>query len=445
MALGRRKSNRQQDLFISHQDLPTSPGHPFYKALNRLLTEIDLDEQLEILCAPYYRQGGRPSIPPGVYFRMLFVGFFENIDSQRGIAWRCSDSLSLRDFLGLSMSESVPDHSSLTRWRQRLPLEVHEEVFRMVLSLADQKKLVSGKSVGVDSTTLEANAAMKSIVRKKGKEAYKKYLRRLAEQSGIEDPSDEDLRRFDRNRPGKTSSNAEWESPTDPDSRILRMKDGRTRMGYKAEHVVDLENDIVVGAEIYHGDEMDVSTLTETVDRARSNLYIAGAGTKMKDVVADKGYYSTSNLCDLADCGLQPVIADPHQKRRWSKRRADERAAVYGNRRRNRSRRGRALQRLRSEYTERSFAHICNQGGARRTWIRGRDEVAKRYLLQVAARNLSVIMRRIFGIGTPKEVRRGKNPILASLLASCHGIIMILIRPTMVVVRKRAAEVRVAG
>ena len=274
-----------------------------------------------------------------------------------------------------------------------------EEVFQLVLTRASDKKMLGGMVLGVDSTTLEANAAMKTNVRRKTREPYKEYLRRLAEEAGVEDPSDDDLRRFDRNRPAKTRSNDEWKSPTDPDARIERMKEGRTRRGYTAEHAVDLENDIVVAAEIYHCNEIDVTTLVERVARARSSLFIAGEGRKAREIVADKGYHSTANLCDLADSGLIPIIADRHGRRRWSRRTGRGRDVVYANRRRNRTKRGWKLQRLRSEMNERSFAHVCDQGGEKWTWMRGLKEVAKRYLMQVAPRNLSTLMRKLFGVG----------------------------------------------
>ena len=184
----------------------------------------------------------------------------------------------------------------------------------------------------------------------------------------------------------------------------------------------------MVTAEIYHGDEMDVTTLVETVDRARSNLFIAGAGRKTREVVADKGYHSTGNLCDLEEMDLQPVIADRYGRRRWTRRPDRERDAVYANRRKNRTKRGRKLQRLRSEMTERTFAHVCDQGGARRTWIRGLKEVAKRYLMQVAARNLSTIMRKLFGVGKPKGLRKANCSILAALAP--FGCWLAIVRPS---------------
>jgi transposase len=236
-------------MWIATHELPRSPGHVFYEKLNRLLAEGDFDRQCEALCAPYYADTvGRPSIPPGVYCRMLFVGYFEGLDSQRAIAWKCADSLSVRTFLGLETTAAAPDHSSLTRIRQRLPWEVHLRVFTVLLDMARAKGLLRGKTLAIDATTLEANAAMKTMVRRATGEDWKAYLRRLMKAEGIDDPSDEDLRRFDRKRTDKKVSNTEWTSPTDPDSRIMKMKDGRTHFGYKAEHAIDVESDLIVAA-----------------------------------------------------------------------------------------------------------------------------------------------------------------------------------------------------
>jgi len=223
MALGKRK-HEQQETWVATTELPKSPGHPFYWKLNQLLAEADFDAWLETLCHPYYaEQKGRPSIPPGTYFRMILVGYFEGIASQRGIAWRCCDSRSLSEFLGYGVTEETPDHSSLTRIHQRLPQEVHEAMFTFVIKLAHDKKLLSGTTVAVDSTMLEANAAMKSIERKDTGEDWKGYLRGLAAEAGIENPTDEDLRRFDKKRRDKKVSNDDWQSPSDPDSRIAKM------------------------------------------------------------------------------------------------------------------------------------------------------------------------------------------------------------------------------
>ncbi|GIW79463.1 MAG: DDE transposase [Gemmatales bacterium] len=404
MALGKRK-REQQEMWVATTDLPKSPGHPFYRKLNQLLAEAGFDDWVERLCAPFYHAVmGRPSIPPGVYFRMILVGYFEGVSSQRGIAWRCSDSRSLAEFLGYGPQERTPDHSSMSRTQQRLPLEVHEQVFAFVLRLAADKKLLHGKTVAVDSTMLEANAAMKSIVRKETGEDYKEYLRRLAEAEGIKEANDEDLRRFDQSRKDKKVSNEEWESKTDADSRIARMKDGTTRLAYKAEHVVDMQSDLVLAATISPADHSDAQTLCDSVMQAQINV---GEKVEIEEAVADKGYHKASTLEMCAFMKWRTYIPEPKRRHRhrWTDKPPEYRAAVYGNRRRVRGARGKRLQRLRSELTERSFAHVCETGGARRCWLRGLEKVTKRYLIQVAARNLSLILRKLFGVGTPRSLQ----------------------------------------
>jgi transposase len=407
MALGKRR-HEQQEAWVATSALPKSPGHPFYRTLNQLLAELDFDRWVERLCAPYYAQNvGRPSIPPGVYFRMILIGYFEGIGSQRGIAWRCSDSRSLQEFLGVAPTDETPDHSSMSRIHVRLPLEVHAEVFRLVLRIACEKKLLDGKTVGVDSTTLEANAAMKSIERKESGEDWMSYLKRLAEESGIQNPTEEDARRFDKGRKDKKVSNAEWESPTDPESRITKMKDGTTHLAYKAEHVVDLKTDLVLAATVHPGDASDAETLVDSVMEAQRNVGESGSDAEIHDVVADKGYHKASTL-ELADgLALRTYVpeSDRPNGRRWTDKPAGYQAAVYGNRRRTKGARGKRLQRWRSEMLERSFAHVCETGGSRRCWLRGLERVTKRYLIQVAARNLGLIMRVVFGMGTPRGLQ----------------------------------------
>ena len=317
--------------------LPRSPDHPFYAALNRLLAEAKFDAYVEGLCEPLYRGGGRPSIAPGVYFRMLFIGYFEGIDSQRGIAWRCSDSLSLRSLLGLKPTESTPDHSSLTIIRQRLPKELIEQVCSFVLTMAFEKKLLKGKSIGVDATTLEANAAMKSIVRRDGSGTWKAYLTKLAKEAGIEDPTDDQLRQFDRARKGKKTSNDDWQSPSDPDARITKLKDGTTGLAYKAEHAVDLETEIVVAADVKPADVADGETVKNTVIDAQGNL---NDSTKQEcrvvEVVTDKGYHKTETLAWLGEKDIRTYIAARRdkRKRRWEDKPEGWQEAVYENRRR---------------------------------------------------------------------------------------------------------------
>jgi len=408
MALGKRREE-QQEMWVATTSLPKSVGHIFYRKLNRLLAEADFDHAAERMCEPYYHSHlGRPSIPPGVYFRMLLVGYYEGIGSQRGIAWRCSDSLSLREFLGVPLTEETPDHSSLTRVRDRLTLEVHTAVFQWVLALAAKKGLLPGKTAAVDATTLEADAAMKSIVRRDTGEDWKEYLRRLLqEQQGVENPTDEELRRFDKQRKDKRVSNEEWMSKTDPDSRITKMKDSRTHLAYKAEHVVDLDTELVLAASIRHADEGDADTMVDSVMEAQMNLREAAVEVEIQEAVADKGYHATDTIELAESLGVRTYIPERKIKgtRKWRDVPAEKRRAVLNNRRRVRGARSKRLQRLRSELVERSFAHVCDTGGARRSWLHGIEKVQKRYLLAAVARNIGLVMRKLFGVGTPRGLQ----------------------------------------
>ena len=413
MAMGKRRQ-RQDALFVMADGLPRSPGHPFYRRLNQLLAEADFDRWIERRCQRYYateEKRGQPSIPPGVYFRMLLVGYFEGIDSQRGIAWRCADSLSLRQFLGLPLDEGTPDHSTLTNTRNRLPQEVFDEVFQFVLRIAGGKKLLSGKTVGVDSTLLEADAAMKSIVRRETGEDWKAYVTRLMREEGAietgHEPSDEEIRRYDKKRKNKRVSNEQWMSPNDPESRITQMKDGRTHAAYKAEHVVDLQSDLVLAAEIRPADHADTDTLVDSVLKAQENLQRADSETEIEEVAADKGYHAAHTLELCEHLGLRTYIPEPRRKHRsrWTDKPPQFKRAVLANRRRVKREKSKRWQRLRSELCERTFAHVCNRGGMRRSWVKGVAKLAKRYLIAVAAHNLGRILYKLFGLGKPKALQ----------------------------------------
>ena len=413
MVMSKRRP-KQPELFIATATLPEAPGHPFYRQLNSLLAEANFDHYVENLCQPYYADFfGRPSIPPGIYFRMLFVGYFEGLDSQRGIAWRCADSRSLQTFLGYLPTEPTPDHSSLTTIRQRLPEIVHESVFAFALKLADDKGLLKAKTVAVDSTYLEANAAMKTLERRDSGDDYKAFLRKLAAAQGLENPTDEELIRFDKKRKGKTMSNADWESPSDPDSKIAKMKDGTTHLAYKAEHVVDLQSDLVLAAEIYEANQSDSATLATSVLTAEMNLARADSDATIEEVAADKGYHKTETLADFAAADYRTYIPEPEQvyEHVWTDKPEGQERAYRNNRRRTKGPRGKRLQKLRSKKVERTFAHICETGGGRRSWLRGLVDVSKRYLMQVAAHNLGVVMRRLFKVGTPRSLQRAARVV----------------------------------
>ena len=436
MAMGRRKVERQEALFITAAQLRRSQGHPFYQALNGLLAEANFDRWIERRCLPYYEQvekRGQRSIPPGVYFRMLLVGYFEGIDSQRGIAWRCADSLSLREFLGLPLHESSPDHSTLSLTRRRLPPEVFTEVFQFVLKIAAEKKLLSGKTVGVDSTTLEADAAMKSIIRRDTGEGWKAYVTRLMQEEGViaaeEEPSDQEIRKFDKHRRDKKVSNDEWVSPTDPDAKITKMKDGTTHLAYKAEHVVDLDSDLILAAEIRPATDADQQTLVDSVLQAEENLQAAGLEQfRIEEVAADKGYHSVQTLELCQSLGLRTYIPEPQRQANWTwtDKSPEDRRAVQGNRQRMQRRKGKRLQRLRSERCERSFAHVCETGGMRRSWLVGLTEVAKRYLLAAAAHNLGRLLCILLGVGKPRRLQ-GCGGLLAAFAAGASMLHSILL------------------
>ena len=391
-------------MFIASAQLQAGPGHVFYSKLNAVLAEAGFDDFVEKLCAPYYKQGGRPGIPPGRYFRMVFVGYFEGLESQRGIAWRCSDSLALRSFLGLDPTETTPVHASMSVIRQRLPEAVFDEVFQFVLGLLKGKELLRGKTLGIDATTLEANAAMKSIVRKEGGGDWKEYLRTLARAEGIENPTDEDLRRLDRNRTDKKVSNEQWQSPSDPEAKIARMKDGTTHLAYKAEHAVDLETEAIVAATVTSADRGDSQSGPETLIVAQVNLAECGEQLTVKEVVADKGYHDNRFLAQCTEWQVRTYIPERKQKKRvWTQKAPELEAAFRANRRRVRGERGKRLNRWRSERCERTFAHVCETGGGRRSWLRGLVNVTKAHVLRCAAFNLGLLLRKAYGMVKPRS------------------------------------------
>jgi len=434
MALG-RQGGRQTDLMVGWAELPRSPGHAFYDRLQAVLVGAGFDGFAEEQCKPYYAsRRGRPSLPPGGYFRRHLVGYFEGIDSERGLEWRCSDSLSLREFLRLGTTEPVPDHSWLSKTRGRLPLEVHEAVFAWVLERLAEHGLIKGERIGVDASTMEANAALRAIVRRADGEGYREMLERLAQESGIATPSAEDLVRLDRKRKGKRLSNAEWASPTDPEARIAKLKDGRTHLAYKPEHAVDLDTGAIVAAEVHPADRGDTATLPGTLEAAEANLAAVGAAPTPEgpaELVADKGYHSRDGLKDLEDGAWKSRIAEKRVAgvNRW---RGDEaaRRAVYNNRARLRSGVAKEAFKLRAELVERSFALTLDRGGMRRAWLRGRENLRKRYLVHVAGYNLGLVMRLLVGAGTQRGFAAGAAAHLLALATAEGAVLVVLVITT---------------
>jgi len=412
MAMGRRKP-KQQDLWLSTQEIVKPASHPFYVKVNEVLHKKGFDRKAEQLCKRYYKPVmGRPSMAPGVYFRMLLVGYCEGIDSERGIAWRVADSLSLREFLGFSVTEQTPDHSSVSRTRRLFTLETHKAVFRwFVLVLGDQG-LMDAQTVAIDATTLEANAAMRSIRRRDDGRKYEEYLKGLAQAEGMEEPTREQLARLDRKRK-KKASNQDWTSPSDPDARIAKMKDGRTHLAHKAEHAVDLSSGAIVAVTLQAADLGDTTTVVETLKEAQAHAAVVNE-RGVEEVVADKGYHSGAALIGMHQASVRTYIPEPERGRREWQGRKTEQERVYANRRRVRGHRGRRLQKLRSELVERSFAHMYETGGMRRTHLRGRDNILKRLLIHAAAFNLALLVRKQYGIGKPRTLQGVENRLLCA-------------------------------
>ena len=420
--MGTRESD-QPPLWIATSDLPTSPGHPFYARLNALLDAHDFDRFVEGLCRRFYAPVmGRPSLTPGRYFRLLLVGYFEGLDAERGIAWRATDSLAVRTFLRLALDDAPPDHSTMSRTRRLIDLETHRAVFTWVQQRLVDAGLLKGKTIAIDATTLEANAAMRSIVRRDTGESYQAFLTGLAKASGIETPTREDLARLDKKRKKKTS-NKDWTHPWDPDAKVTKMKDGRTHLAHKAEHAVDLETGAIVAVTMQGADEGDTTTIVETAVAAAEQVEDAQAEVDepqtLEEIVGDKGYHSNRTMVDLDAVGIRSYIAEPDRGRRdWSEE-PEAQAPVYGNRRRIRGRRGRRLMRRRGESIERSFAHLYDTGGMRRTHLRGHTNILKRVLIHAGGFNLGLVMRHLIGVGTP----RGLQGRVAAMIATFFVLI----------------------
>ena len=428
MAMGTRKHRERQESLWYSNELPSGPGHPFYSKLDELLAKADFDRFCESRCRNFYHQKlGHPSLAPGTYFRIMMVGFFEGLESERGIAWRLADSLTLRQFLHIGLDERTPDHVTISRTRRLFDEVTHQEVFGWVLKQLARGGLIKGKTIGVDSTTLEANAAMRSIVRRDTQESYAEYVLRLAQADGVELEDAADLRRHDRRRP-KKMPNQEWVNPSDPEAEITRLKDGRTALAYKSEQAVDMESGAIVAVTTHGGSAADTETVEATVieagvavaevagERDPQGEYPVDPGG-IQEVVADKGYHSNEVLCGMRELQMRTYIAEPQRgSRNWQGKQA-EKAAVYANRRRILGKRGKSLQAARGERVERNFAHQYDTGGMKQLFVRGLTNVHKKLLLQAAACNLALLMRTRYGAGKPRAAHDRAAKDIVTLLA----------------------------
>jgi transposase len=433
MAMGTRKSRERQEPLWYGNELPAAPGHPFYTRLNETLDKAGFDRHCEESCAGFYHAKlGRPSLAPGLYFRIMMIGFFEGLDSERGIAWRLADSLTLRQFLSIGLDENTPDHVTISRTRRLIDAETHQRIFTWVLERLAQSGLIKGKTIGVDSTTLEANAAMKAIVRRDTGESYDEYLKRLAEAEGVNAKDAAALRRMDRKRKKKTS-NEDWESPSDGDAEITKLKDGRTALAYKAENAVDMETGAIVAVTTHGGAAADTATVEGTVIEAGAAVaelvtaeppegqYQVHPGG-VEEVVADKGYHSNEVAVRLTELGVRTYIAEPERGMRNWEGKQGEKKAVYGNRRRIRAERGKRMQRQRGEKIERNFAHQFDTGGMDRLYVRGIENVHKKLLVQAAACNLALLMRSVYGAGKPRAAHDQSVEVIFAILALIRAL-----------------------
>jgi transposase len=438
MSMGtRQQRQRQEELWVATATLACPASHPFYERLNGLLDECQFDDFVESLCKRFYAEAlGRPGLAPGMYFRLLMVGYFEGIDSERGIAWRAADSLGIRKFLRIALDEAAPDHSTISRTRRLIDEETHRLVFVWLLEILAERGLLRGHTLGIDATTLEANAALRTIVRRDTGEQYEEFLRRLAQESGMETPTRAQLAKLDKKR-AKKGSNEDWTHPHDPDARITRMKDGRTHLAHKAEHAVDMESGAVVAVTVQAADTGDTHSVQQTLAEAQENMAVvvevidsasdapAVNVESPAELVTDKGYHSREVIRQVAEAGIRSYISEPERGRqRWPDQSAEQ-AAVYANRRRVRGERGQRLQRQRGEKLERSMAHLYETGRLRRVHLRGHGNIIKRLLIHACGLNLGLLMRKLYGVGTPRGLQSGGFGHVFTLLLMLDSYFMI--------------------
>ena len=431
----RKKQEKQSEFWVMASRLPQATPSRFYELVERSLQEMEFADKVWTLCRPAYAaeaKGGRPGIDPVVYLKMLMVGFFEDLPSERAIASRCADSLSVRGFLGYELCEATPDHSSLSVIRDRLGLEIYQGIFELILAALRAHGLLKGRHLGIDSSVLEANASLRSLTHRNTEENYWDYVRRLAAEAGV-DPQDQNaVRRFDKKRPGRKTSNQEWVNPHEPEARIGKTKDGATDMIYKPEHVVDLETGAIVAAEMRPGDAADTAQLPErmveagvTLERVMPEVAVEKL---VQSVTGDKGYFALCEIAELQALGMRTVVSDPQAaQRRRDKLGKEERAVLNWAQRAVGSASGKQLLRRRGQHLERSFEHLLDEGGLRRATLRGRENLSKRHKVGAACYNLSQLLRRVHGIGTARQWLAAKKSLLEALCVYLRALLHALL------------------
>ena len=408
----RERRAKQSEFWVPTDQLPAATPSAFYRRVNATLAKMNFARQVWAICEPAYAdpaRGGRPGIDPVVYLKMLMIGFFENLPSDRAIAARCEDSLSARGFLGYGLEEATPDHSSFTVIRDRLSLDQLDAIHRVLLGALRGHGLLRGRRLGIDSSVIEANASLRALEHRNTEESYWEYVKRLAAEAGIDPADTKAVRRFDKQREGRRTSNTEWQNPHDPEAKVGRTKDGACDMIYKPEHITDLESGVIVSAEVRPGDAADHdASLCERVMASVGTLSEAAPEVPLEklgaELCADEGYFAIEQIAELQACGVRTVIADPLAGRRNPARASQEhRRALHRASRATRSASGKALLRKRGEHLERSFAHLLDCGRLRRATLRGCTKLTKRQKTGALTYNLSVLLRHLFGVGTLKQ------------------------------------------
>lgn len=418
-----KKKASQPELWINAGEVVMPAKCSFYSKLEETLESFGFADKVRELCASAYDQSGngRPGIDPAVYLKMMMVGFFEDLPSERAIAARCADSIALRQFLHYELTETTPDHSSLSIIRQRLAGPIYEQVFTLVLSALQEHGLLRGKNLGIDSSVMEANASLRGLVNRNTGEAYWDYVKRLAAESGIDPQDGAAVRKFDRKRP-KKMSNDEWENPDEPEAKIGPKKDGATDMIYRPEVVADLDSGAIVGAAVLPGHQSDQQEVCTHILEAQVTINAArGRQSEVLTVetaTADKGYFEVTQVVALQQEQIKTVICDPTSNRRMDKLDEAGRAAVKAAHRSTQSKYGKDLLSRRGMHLERAFAHILDCGGMRRATLRGRQNLNKRFKLAAAFYNLSQLRRKLFGMGTPRQCEAMGQSAFAALLAA---------------------------
>src|SRR5260370_2488418 len=421
----RERSEKQQELWVMAGELPAATPDGFYRRVNRTLEAIGFAKEVWTICEPAYAdpsKGGRPGIDPVVYLKMLTVGFFEDLPSERSIASRCADSLSIRGYLGYNLTEETPDHSSLSVIRERLSLEQLQAIHRVLLKALREHGLLRGRKLGIDSSVMEANASLRAVEHRNPEESYGDYGKRLAAAAGIDPADPKAVRRFDQKREGRKTSNQDWQNPHDVEAKVGRTKDGACDMIYKPEHVSDLESGAILTAQVRPGDAADNDpSLCERVMEAVATLSEVAPEAPLEklgsELCGDEGYFAIDQIAQLQQGAGRTVISDPHAERRNPQKVSEEhRAALRRARRATQSASGKALLRKRGEHLERGFCHVLDHGGLRRATLRGCEKLTKRHLVAASAHNLSLLMRHLFGIGTPKQALAGARAGLCLLI-----------------------------